>query len=113
MDRARAAGIDYRARFGHLPTRREVMTAVAVSESTATRALRQLKAQPDTRQAGSAEADQSRIDTRPAAGNDRAGNRGSTRGPQPATTGPGSREASRHRPLARSPPGGTARAVRT
>jgi len=73
LDRARAAGLDYRTRFGHLPTRREVMTAVGVSESTATRALRQLKAEPDARQLGSAETDRLRIDTRPAASNDRPG----------------------------------------
>jgi RNA polymerase sigma-70 factor (ECF subfamily) len=45
-DRARAAAADYRARFGHLPTRREVMTATGVSDSTAIRALRALKAEP-------------------------------------------------------------------
>jgi RNA polymerase sigma-70 factor (ECF subfamily) len=45
-DRARAAATDYRTRFGHLPTRREVMTAASVSESTAMRALRPLKAEP-------------------------------------------------------------------
>ena len=44
LERARAAGLDYRTRFGRLPTRREVMDAVGVSESTATRALRPLKA---------------------------------------------------------------------
>jgi len=48
LDRARAAGADYRVRFGHLPTRREVMTATGVSESTAFRALRPLKAQLTT-----------------------------------------------------------------
>ena len=47
LERARAAGLDYRTRFGRLPTRREVMDAVGVSESTAMRALRPLKAQPD------------------------------------------------------------------
>jgi RNA polymerase sigma-70 factor (ECF subfamily) len=73
LDRARAVGIDYRTRYGHLPTRREVMHAVGVSESTATRALRQLKAEPDTRQADSAETDKSSIYTRPAASNDRPG----------------------------------------
>jgi RNA polymerase sigma-70 factor (ECF subfamily) len=72
-ERARAAGIDYRTRFGHLPTRREVMTAVGVSESTATRALRRLKAQSAARRVGSVAADESRVDTRTAAGNDRAG----------------------------------------
>jgi hypothetical protein len=44
-ERARAAADDYRTRFGHLPTRREVMTATGVSESTAMRALRPLKAE--------------------------------------------------------------------
>jgi RNA polymerase sigma-70 factor (ECF subfamily) len=44
--RARAAATDYRTRFGHLPTRREVMNAASVSESTAMRALRPLKAEP-------------------------------------------------------------------
>ena len=73
LDRARAAGIDYRTRFGRLPTRREVMHAVGVSESTATRALRPLKAKLDARQVGSVEADESRIDTSPAAGNDSPG----------------------------------------
>ncbi len=76
LERARAAGIDYRTRFGRLPTRREVMDAVGVSESTATRALRPLKAQPDTRHVGSAEADESTSDTSRASttsGIDRAG----------------------------------------
>ncbi len=66
------------------------MTAVAVSESTAMRALRPLKAQPDARQVGSAEADQSRVDTRPAAGNDRAGN---TRGEPSLKAEPDARQA--------------------
>ena len=93
MHRAGAVGADYRTRFGHLPTRREVMTAVGVSESTATRALRQLKAEPDARQAGSAEADQSRIDTTPAVGNERPG---ITRGePTPAAD---QEPTGRHRP---------------
>jgi RNA polymerase sigma-70 factor (ECF subfamily) len=93
VERARAAGIDYRTRFGHLPTRREVMAAVGVSESTATRALRQLKAEPVARQLGSVEADQSRIDTRPPGGNDRAG---ITRGePTPAAD---QEPTGRHRP---------------
>jgi RNA polymerase sigma-70 factor (ECF subfamily) len=93
LERARAVGVDYRTRFGHLPTRREVMDAVGVSESTATRALRPLKAQPDARQVGSVEADESRIDTRPAAGNDRTG---ITRGePTPAAD---QEPTGRHRP---------------
>jgi RNA polymerase sigma-70 factor (ECF subfamily) len=49
-DRARAAAVDYQARFGHLPTRRDIMTAAGVSESTAIRALRPLKAEPATAQ---------------------------------------------------------------
>ena len=73
LERARAAGVDYRTRFGHLPTRREVMDAVGVSESTATRALRPLKAEPDARQVGGVEADESRIGTIPAASDDRPG----------------------------------------
>jgi len=48
LDRARAVGVDYRARFGHLPTRRDVMNAAGVSESTATRALRPRKVEPPT-----------------------------------------------------------------
>jgi RNA polymerase sigma factor (sigma-70 family) len=88
LDRARAASIDYRTRFGHLPTRREVMSAVGVSESTATRALRQLKAHPAARQLGSAEADESRIDTRPAASNDRTGITRSTHGASPTRVRP-------------------------
>jgi RNA polymerase sigma-70 factor (ECF subfamily) len=47
-DRARAAALDYHTRFGHLPTRREVMTATGVSGSTAIRALRPLKTEPTT-----------------------------------------------------------------
>jgi RNA polymerase sigma-70 factor (ECF subfamily) len=98
LDRARAAGIDYRTQFGHLPTRREVMHAVGVSESTATRALRPLKAQPDTRQADTAVTDESRIDTRPAAGNDRTGidPAGIERGGSPAAAD--QEPTGRHRP---------------
>jgi RNA polymerase sigma-70 factor (ECF subfamily) len=57
LERASAVSVDYRTRFGHLPTRREVMTAAAVSESTATRALRPLKADPT---AGTARSEQPR-----------------------------------------------------
>ena len=74
LERARAAGIDYRTRFGRLPTRREVMDAVGVSESTATRALRPLKAEPDTRQVVNAAADESTArHARPQPGTDRTG----------------------------------------
>ncbi len=46
--RAHAIGRDYRTRNGRLPTRHEVMTAAAVSEATAVRALRALKTEPPT-----------------------------------------------------------------
>jgi hypothetical protein len=101
LERARAAGLDYHSRFGHLPTRREVMHAVGVSESTAMRALRPLKAQPDTRHVAideADEADESTSDTRPATGNDRTGidRAGIARGePAPAAD---QEPTGRHRP---------------
>ena len=73
LERARAAGIDYRTRFGRLPTRREVMDAVGVSESTAMRALRPLKAESYTRHVATAAAGESTLAAAPTAGADRAG----------------------------------------
>ena len=73
LERARAAGLDYRTRFGRLPTRREVMDAVGVSESTATRALRPLKADQTRGRSSTPPPTSRRLATLPAAGSDRAG----------------------------------------